>query len=177
MRTRCGIPAIEMLGTERDWIHLGEKLEALKEILEPINDDIGLQEQWWSHAKKVLKKLLKTFQGNPDKRWWDKIVHYEGARGSGKVSGYTGWITEFIEGSSKNIQPQNFTSGLLTVPLKIQRFDGVEDTAALVAGMLGFTLYDQDWPVVQPYQGWSLLLPENSPFRSKRATNKLLSGK
>ncbi len=169
MASRCGIPAIEMLGTESDWIHLGEKLEALKQILAPINDEIGLTDEWWSHARKVFKKLLKTFQGNPDKRWWDKIIHYEGSRGSGKVSGYTGWLTQFIEGSSKRLPPQNFTSGLLTVPLKIQRPDGVEDTAALVAGMLGFMLYDESLPVVQPYQGWSLLLHEDSPFRSKSA--------
>ena len=169
MATRCGIPAVEMLGTEDDWIRLGKKLEALKEILKPIQDDIGLLEQWWSHARKVFKKLLKTFQGKPDKSWWDKIIHYEGARGSGQVSGYTGWITQFIEGSSERIPPRNFSSGLVTVPLIIKRFDGVQDTAALVAGMLGFTFYDQDWPVVQPYQGWSLLLPENSPFRSKNA--------
>lgn len=168
MRTRCGIPAIEMLGTENDWLRLGEKLEALKQILKPIQNDIGLLDEWLSHAQKVFKKLLKTYQGNPGKRWWDKIIHYEGSRGSGKVAGYTGWLTEFLEGSSKRIPPQNFTSGLVTVPLKIQT-PGAEDTAALVTGMLGCVFHEEDVPVVQPYQGWSLLLPQDSPFCSKIA--------
>lgn len=76
---------------------------------------------------------------------------------------------ENIEGSPERIHPQSFKSGLLTVPLKIERPDGFEDTAALVAGMLGFTLYEEKIPVVQPFQGWSMFLPEDSPFRSKTA--------
>ncbi|XP_028393469.1 uncharacterized protein LOC114517841 [Dendronephthya gigantea] len=169
MKTSCGIPAIEMLGSKEDWEHLGEKLEKLKEILKPILDDIGLPGDWWKSAEEVFKKLLKTYEGNPDKKWWDKILSFEGASFSGQISGYTGWITRFIEGSSERIAPETFTSGLATVPLKIKRPDGFEDTAALVAGMLGFTLYEEKIPVVQPFQGWSMLLPENSPFRSKTA--------
>ena len=62
------------------------------------------------------------------------------------------------------------SSGLVSVPLKIISPGGVEeDTATLVAGMLGFTLHKDDVPVVQPYQGWSMLLPETSPLRSKTA--------
>lgn len=82
---------------------------------------------------------------------------------------YCGWLTEFVEGKS-HLACHLFTSGLLTVPLEIQSPDGaVDDTAALVAGMLGFTLHEADVPVVQPFQGWSLMLPEQSPFRSKTA--------
>ena len=169
MRTMCGIPAIEMLGNTEDWVHLGEKLEKLKEILKPIRDEIGLPSEWWKSTKEIFKKLLKTYEGNPDKKWWDQILNYEGARFSGQISGYTGWLTRFVEGSSERIAPEAFTSGLTTVPLKIKRPDGFEDTAALVAGMLGFTLYDEEIPVVQPFQGWSMLLPENSPLRSKTA--------
>ena len=63
MRTLCGIPAIEMLGNQDDWIRLGEKLRALKKILALVSDEIGLSQQWWSHAEKVFDELLKTYQG------------------------------------------------------------------------------------------------------------------
>ena len=63
MRTLCGIPAIEMLGNQHDWIRLGEKLRALKKILAPVSDEIRLSQQWWSHAEKVFDELLKTYQG------------------------------------------------------------------------------------------------------------------
>ena len=63
MCTMCGIPAIEMLGNQDDWIRLGEKLRALKKILAPVSDEIGLSQKWWSHAEKVFDELLKTYQG------------------------------------------------------------------------------------------------------------------
>jgi hypothetical protein len=113
--------------------------------------------------------MIFNISGSPDKKWWDKIIRYEGGTNeSGSTSGYIGWLTEFVEDTSK-VEPQLFTSGLLSVPLEIKSPDGAKDTAALVAGMLGFTLYKEDVPVVQPFQGWSLMLPEHSPFRSKTA--------
>ena len=64
----CGIPGVEMLGTDEDWTKLQHKLKKLKTILEPINDEIGLTTEWWNHVEKVFKKLLDTFRGKPDKR-------------------------------------------------------------------------------------------------------------
>ena len=52
-----------MLGNENDWFQLGEKLKALKKILLPITEEIGLFERWWSHANKVFEELLKAYQG------------------------------------------------------------------------------------------------------------------
>ena len=65
-------------------------------------------------------------------------------------------------------EPKDFTSGLVSVPLTIKhRFTGEQDTAALVAGMLGFTVHRTDTSdevTVQPFQGWSLMLADDSPF-------------
>ena len=61
----------------------------------------------------------------------------------------------------------DMTTGLVTVPLIIEdAISGVKDTATLVAGMLGFTVHTDDTPgvSVQPFQGWSVLLPKDSPF-------------
>ena len=44
----CGIPAIEMKGTEADWIKLGSNIKAVKKLLQPIHDAINLKESWWT---------------------------------------------------------------------------------------------------------------------------------
>jgi hypothetical protein len=165
----CGIPGVEMLGTEEDWQKLLSKLEALKTLLEPIKNDLRLGNNWWSVVKDVFEKLLATYRGNPDYDWWSRIVTYKGF-GSGP-SGYTGWITKFMEMSDEPKELHEFTSGLVTVPLTIANPSGLEDTAALVAGCLGFTIHEDGADKVasvQPFQGWSLLLPKNSPFRADR---------
>ena len=55
----------------------------------------------------------------------------------------------------------------VSVPLTIKDPSGTQDTATLVAGMLGFTVHRTDTTdevTVQPFQGWSLMLGDDSPF-------------
>ena len=40
--TLCGIPGVEMTGSEEDWIRLSEKTKKLETLLMPIMDEIGL---------------------------------------------------------------------------------------------------------------------------------------
>ena len=40
--TCCGIPGVEMTGSEEDWIRLAEKTKKLETLLMPIMDEIGL---------------------------------------------------------------------------------------------------------------------------------------
>ena len=180
----CGIPAIEMKGTEDDWKKLLSKLKVLKTLLEPITDDIYLQEEWWSLVTKVFEKLLETYRGQPDEDWWSRIMTYERPYGSGSYlsSGpprFSGWVVEFLKGSVGNeigILMGDFPSAIVTVPLGIKDIDtGTQDQAALAAGMIGVTVHESvgnDRVSVQPFQGWSLLLPNNSPFRGKKYTKK-----
>ena len=164
----CGIPSVEMIGTEEDWLKLQTKLKVLRTLLEPIENDIGLTAEWWSLVEDVFCKLLATYRGHPDKEWWSRIVTEEIPFGSGMSGGFGGWITRFLEGR-ESLDFSDFSSGLVTVPLTIAHPSGVEDKAALVAGMLGFCFHTGGTaggtPSVQPFQGWSLMLPENSPFR------------
>ena len=164
--TMCGIPAVEMLGTEDDWSRLKSKLKVLRTLLEPIENDLGLASKWWDLVEKVFRELLATYHGKPDKKWWSHIVSYEAAFRSGQRSKFRGWITEFLEGKHA-VPVGEMTTGLVTVPLMLEdAISGVKDTATLVAGMLGVTLHTDDTPgvSVQPFQGWSLLLPKGSPF-------------
>ena len=84
-----------------------------------------------------------------------------------------GWITDFLEGANRHGSPlehKDFSTGLVTVPLILKHPSGAQDTAALVAGMLGFTVHRthhlifSDEVTVQPFQGWALMLANDSPF-------------
>ena len=166
MMTYCGLPAVEMIGTEDDWIKLKSKLKVLRTLLEPIENDIGLESAWWDLVEKVFRELLATYQGRPDREWWSHVISYEEAFMSGETSKYKGWMIEFLEGKDA-VEVDDITTGLVTVPLIIGDADTcVEDRATLVAGMLGFTVHTDDTAgvSVQPFQGWSLLLSKDSPF-------------
>ena len=81
-----------------------------------------------------------------------------------------GWITDFLEGAIRYhplIEHKDFSTGLVTVPLILKHPSGAQDTAALVTGMLGFTVHRTDTSdevTVQPFQGWALMLANDSPF-------------
>ena len=87
-----------------------------------------------------------------------------------------GWITDFLEGASSHdplVEHEDFSTGLVTVPLVLNHPSGAQDTAALVAGMLGFTVHRTDTSddvTVQPFQGWALMLAKDSPFLSRFAS-------
>ena len=46
-------------------------------MLEPIENDLGLSSQSWDLAQNVFWKLLATYQGKPDEKWWSHIMNYE----------------------------------------------------------------------------------------------------
>ena len=72
-RMACGIPGVRMMGTIGDWKSLIDKLEQVEDILKPIEQVLQLAD-WFTSSKSVLKKLLETYRGNPDKDWWSKIM-------------------------------------------------------------------------------------------------------
>ena len=172
MMCGCGIPAVEMLGTEDDWSKLKSKLKVLRTLLEPIENDLDLSSEWWDVVEKVFNNLLATYQGSAVSEWWSHIMSYENVYASGVIFvpgeyRYRGWITEFLEGTKYAKEIKEMTSGLVSVPINLKHPSGVQDTAAVVAGMLGFTVHtDENKELsVQPFQGWSLLLTSDSPFR------------
>merc|ERR1712226_581457 len=77
MRTLCGIPFVELEGTEEDWVNLKSKLDDLKKILTPIHLSIGLTPEWWMKVELIFNKLIETYRGDGDKKWWSKIFSRE----------------------------------------------------------------------------------------------------
>ena len=169
MRTRCGIPGVEMNGTLQDWKQLVTKTENLKSLLQPIVDELGLQ-NWFIKTLNILEKLVDTFEGNPDKEWWGHILSWNETYGSGARSWWSGWMIDFLM-AGKAEKPQDFQSGVVSVPLKIKDHvfgPPVEDTGELVAGTFGYTVEEGERaPVVEAKQGWLLLLPKGSPVISR----------
>ena len=169
MMTMCGIPGVEMNGTLQDWKQLVAKTENLKSLLQPIIDNLDLQ-NWFLKTLEILDKLVDTFEGNPDKEWWGHILSWNETYGSGARSWWSGWMIDFLmAGKAEN--PQDFQSGVVSVPLKItDEIFGppVSDTGELVAGTFGYTVEEgEQAPVVEAKQGWLLLLPKGSPVISR----------
>merc|ERR1711963_1175424 len=103
MRTLCGIPFVEMEGTEEDWLKLKSKLLDLRNMLTPIHSSIGLTPAWWIKIEVICDKLIDTYRGNGDKEWWSKIFsHKQHGFGSGAYTTYDGWFLSDLLNISKN---------------------------------------------------------------------------
>jgi hypothetical protein len=172
MCTRCGIPGVEMKGTEQDWIKMITNTKKLEKLLAPILKNIELEE-WFRKTIVMLWKLLETFQGNPDTEWWSHILSFNKTYGSGSRQWWSGWMIEFLNaGYAETLK--DFPSGVVSVPLKIKDLIGqpVEDTGELVAGIFGFTVDEGERaPVVEAKHGWALLLPRGSPVIARMRKN------
>ena len=95
MKCGCGIPAVEMLGSEEDWMKLTSKLKVLRTLLEPIENDLHLRSKWWDVVQEVFNNLLETYQGKPDKKWWSHIVDYQKEYSSGMYQYFKRWFYHF----------------------------------------------------------------------------------
>ena len=164
MGTLCGIPGVVMQGSENDWKMLLEKHEKLEKFLEPIDDVLKLS-GWFESSKKVLGKLLKTYQGNPDTKWWSRIIYRNTDYGSGmEGQDYGGWMINDFLGIDGLISESlwQIPSGINVVPLTI---DGVKQKYDLAAGVTGYNITEdgvtdtkskRSYPVVQSVHGWGL---------------------
>jgi len=163
----CGIPGVVMDGSENDWKLLLQKHQKLEKFLEPIDDVLKLSD-WFKSSRRVLEKLLDTYQGNPDTDWWGKIIFRQTTYGSGGRDDYGGWfISDFLGlGGLISTCLKDIPSGINTVPLTIND-NGHETKADLVAGVTGYKVTKDavtvpgtktSYPVVQTVHGWGLFL-------------------
>ncbi|CAL4122136.1 unnamed protein product, partial [Meganyctiphanes norvegica] len=171
----CGIPGVEMKGTVSDWELLIDKFNNLETLLHPIMHHLKL-ESWFTSTKVIFTNLLNTYKGEPDKEWWSHILSWNEGNASGLKSHWSGWFPEFMGCCDRPDGPDDFPSGLVSVPVHIKdqhNYPHVEDDGLLVAGTLGFTVCaeDNETPIVEPHHTWSLLLPINSPLTPRLKVN------
>ncbi|CAL4191762.1 unnamed protein product [Meganyctiphanes norvegica] len=168
--TACGIPGVEMKGTEEDWMKLIDKINKLETLLAPINKYLRLND-WFNTTKTVFNNLLDTYKGKPNVGWWRHILSWNIINGSGRHSHWSGWFPEFFGAGELPGHFRDFPSDLVTVPLHISDLNTpppVDDDAILVAGIVGFNVEEGERaPVVEPKHAWSLLLPEDSPVADR----------
>jgi hypothetical protein len=180
----CGVPRVEMKGTEQDWSELHQKFKRLSNLMEPIKTELELSNirgtytnirgwgsqrvvDWWSSVDKVLAKLVDTYRGNPDLEWWKGIIKDESSGGcGGPVIDIKGWFMSDLLVQSY----EEASSGLGSVPLKLTDYTR-EEQAAVVAGIAGFRLKEQGDGnySVEASHDWALMLLPNSYFRSELA--------
>ena len=109
-----------MLGSLEDWEKLKIKFQKLSSLLQPIKADIGLNSTWWQSAGGVFEKLVQTYQGNPDKEWWKRIVVDDSydqfvVCGFSPEVGFSGWfMTDFLNQTFDDA-PTGLTSAPLTI--------------------------------------------------------------
>ena len=83
----CGISKVKLLGTLEDWLKIKQMTEKLR------NYDCD----WWLECLiPVIDKLIKAYEGEVDKTFWNEIYIYRKGGGSGPPSTATGWITTFF---------------------------------------------------------------------------------
>jgi len=171
MESKCGIPGVVMKGSEDDWKKLSIKLRKLEVLLKPIEKEVEL-DGWWDGCVQVCSNLVSTFQGNPDKDWWSRIVAQD-PYGSGPCY-VRGWFVTTFLGLHK-VEVNDLPSGLVTVPMTITDGDN-QEASAIVAGVAGFTLKPDEapceetggfYPSVEAVHSWALMLEPDSYFRNK----------
>ena len=158
MATLCGIPFVEMEGTEEDWLMLKSKLIELKKMLQPIHEKIGLNEAWWMKVEMICDKLIETYRDNGDKEWWSKIFssHHSGFGSGGSSVTYDGWFVRDLMMLESGKSFRSIPSGLVSVPLTYDN-NGIETKGAIVSGIAGIQIDESnEVPVVSSVHGWAI---------------------
>lgn len=88
----CGLPSITLEGTLDDWKNLRMRIERLRDYGKDLLS-------WYEVLVPILDEFIKTYQGQVNKDFWNRICHKEGG-GSGP-SYLSGWIIAFIPFNKK----------------------------------------------------------------------------
>lgn len=92
--TRCGIPAVTLLGEARDWVELRRRV-----VEDPRLASLGKEPAAWATTvlRPVLDGLVDSFanpEGARQQRFWQAVCDEHLPNGSGTTT-YSGWITAF----------------------------------------------------------------------------------
>ena len=86
-RTDCGISKVKLEGSLQDW-------KNLKAMTEKLNN---YELEWWTKSiLEVIDKIIDSYEGRVDKKFWKYIFKYYYGGGSGVNPSVDGWIINFI---------------------------------------------------------------------------------
>ena len=144
VRTRCGIPNIYIDGTKADWEKIVDNINYLLPKFE--------LSFWLPKLTNILNKIISTFDGDVDTRFYSSFYKYQSMSGGDTVDG---WITDlfiYISDESAGIIPKkdtlysamgtdNFISSVSVVPF-IWEYYGTNYNMNFYSGILGFDIVD-----------------------------------
>lgn len=93
VETMCGFPEIRIGGTIEDWQNLDSIIQEIcGKIFEPVGNSSSNSPNYTMFINECIKVLEEN--GNPD--YWEKLYHFEGAKGSGQKNTITGIINDLF---------------------------------------------------------------------------------
>lgn len=160
MRTCCGIPSVELRGTEQDWANLRQRAEDMLGELMP---------EYTKLLIPVLDEFAAASRGIVNLQFWQsmcKIISH--GRGSGSYSTVSGWFSLFYpymtDGPNKNLrpwesmesqhgpEPSDFPTVISSVPVEWD-YLGTQYLLHFHAGMFGIA-QDPDTLALSASVGW-----------------------
>jgi hypothetical protein len=186
--TRCGIPAVNLLGEEDDWIEIAERC-ALKLGTGAFGAEAA---KWYRVLRPVLAGFVQTFRdpsGPAAIKFWQGMVDEHKPNGSGRAT-YSGWITAFCYWDEKGkclhdspvqgadgetvvrLARNQIPSGFTKVPVTLLKM-GVKVPTEMVAGSVGMRVRKWEEDKVeskksptgdQRWEGYNTLQPASGWF-------------
>jgi hypothetical protein len=101
MRTKCGIPWIELQGTLKDWESLRARAAKMGLLMVP-----SFGTKWMEVLLPVLDEFVAAYRGNVNHAFWQSMVkRIEHGFGSGSYSTISGWINVFYPYLEADVNP------------------------------------------------------------------------
>ena len=177
----CGLPSITLQGTKADWKNILARIDKL--------DNFGTTEpkNWADLLRPILRRFIRTFDGERDLDFWQRIIHVDGPPGCDLCDSYSGWITAFSvwtpegvwlpsprteEISARLSDKQRLILDGVQYPSLVPsnkicpgyaevdvtlRKSGVDKKCKIVAGHVACQLLGPEDSGIRPFPGWFLL--------------------
>lgn len=166
MSTECGIPWIELQGTEQDWVALRDRATRLGLLMLP-----SFGTRWMEALLPVLDEFVAAYRGNVNHEFWQCMVKRIERYGSGASDSVSGWINVLYPyldenenrwafsawqrlDQSNGPDPHDFPQIISSAPVEWD-YNGTLIKLHFHAGVLG-TVQDPETLALRPRIGWAV---------------------